>query len=162
MKNVNANTYRVLGSEPERILTFYNFLNRLDNKGQTLKEYITEYHGTTPTFIEPIFNRNGFYKNRKTGFTWIEVNGLAYTYKPNDSMFDYNLDVLNQKVHSSREIAAMNELVKLNSLSPKAMKEIRQALYNNRNQYELRMIGLSGLRNRKRFDTLKDKLLTSN
>jgi hypothetical protein len=153
-KNVNANTYRVLGEEPERILSFYKW-----DAGHTksLKEYITEYHGTTPTFIDPIFNRNGYYQNRKTGFTWIEVDGLAYTYKSHKSMFDYQLETLNQKVHSTREIAAMRELVKLNSLSPKAMQEIRQALYNNKNQYEFRMIGLSGLRGRKRFFAFKEK-----
>ena len=40
-------------------------------------EYIT--HGLTD--IKPIFHRNGYYLNRKTGFTWIEKDGIAYHYR---------------------------------------------------------------------------------
>lgn len=153
-KNINANTYRVLDDEPERILSFYKWDK---NKGQSLKNYITDYHGITPTFIDPIFNRNGYYQNRKTGFTWVEVEGLAYTYESHKTMFDYKLSKLNEKVHSAREIDAMKELIKLNSLSSKAMREIRQAVNNHRDQYEFRMIGRGVVGVRKRFKAFKEK-----
>jgi hypothetical protein len=153
VKHAYANSYRVLHDEVEHILTFYKW----DGGEHSLKEYINEYHGNVMTWMVPLFKRNGFYQNRRTGFTWMEINDLAFTNRHMKAQFDYDLSVLNQKVHSTREINAMNELFKLNSLSPKCMQEIRQALYNNKNRTELRLIGLSGLRTRKRVIAFKEK-----
>lgn len=50
-----------------------------------LPSYFTGYcsehatHGLTD--IKPIFHRNGYYLNRKTNFTWIEKDGIAYHYR---------------------------------------------------------------------------------
>ena len=39
--------------------------------------------------IEPVFNRNGFYLDRQTQQTWVEVNGEAWLYLSFDTfMFD--------------------------------------------------------------------------
>lgn len=134
----NANVYKVLHKEVDRIIVFYKW----DCEDQTLEDYIIQYYGHDVQFITPHFNRNGFYQDRIAGYMWMEIDGLAFTHKAMKEQFKYDLERLNEKVYSRREVAAMRELVKMNTLSAAAMKEIRQALYNDQNRMQLWNIGL--------------------
>lgn len=134
----NANVYKVLHKEVERIISFYKWTG----EDQTLEDYIIQYYGHDVQFITPHFNRNGFYQDRIAGYMWMEIDGIAFTHRAMKEQFKYDLERLNERVHSRREITAMRELVKMNSLSASAMKEIRQALYNDYNRMRLRRIEL--------------------
>ena len=40
--------------------------------------------------ITPVFNKNGYYLDRETNQTWLEINGEAWTYQ-NREDFDYEI-----------------------------------------------------------------------
>ena len=146
VKHAHANRYRILHDDVNRVLDFYKL-----EQDMSFRDFLDDYYGRTITVIIPIFGKNGYYQSRQTGLTWMEVNGIAFTDKSMKGQFDYQLSELNQKVYSKREVDAMRELVKLNTLTPKGMQEIRQALMHHHYYMEGRRMAMDGMRMRKRL-----------
>lgn len=71
--------------------------------------------------IEPTFNRNGYYYDRKTKLTWIEIDGEAFKY--DTEMFLYEFKLANHKQLTQNERNAIKTLIKYGSC-PQKLKEM--------------------------------------
>lgn len=98
--------------------------------------------------ILPIFNRDGWYYNRKTKLEWYEYKGEAFLIK--HQMFSYTLSTFNAKVLTTREVKAYREMINLNP--PKHIKSaISKILYEDSNNKSLREIRLNSYRIRRYY-----------
>jgi len=87
--------------------------------------------------IEPVFNRDGFYKMGSN--TWYEVDGQAWTYE--GDRFDYELVLLNTELLRETEVEVLTNLI---TTFPNTkgidVKEISHILYKDKEVKELREI----------------------
>ncbi len=77
--------------------------------------------------MTPIFNRDGWYYNRRTKLEWYEYRGQAFITRSQKS-FVYELAVLNAKILTTREVLAYKEVMNLRPPRDLAAK-IKHILY---------------------------------
>lgn len=88
MENVTMSRFKRL-NVPDRFLSIFNIIHEVNIEDikhyrlQLKKEYIQ---------IEPVFNKNGYYLDRKTNKTWVEINGTAWIYS-NSQFFKDQLEI---------------------------------------------------------------------
>lgn len=102
--------------------------------------------------IQPVFNRNGFYCDRVTGRTWLEIDGKAWLYLTREG-FQYELDVCEANNWlDSRLYAALGTLVSFGW----ATKKQRERWFIEEDRYRIKAASLEAKlgarRMRKRFD----------
>lgn len=69
--------------------------------------------------IEPVFNRNGYFLDRKTGRTWLEIDGQAWIYRDRID-FEYRLRTSRGNNRITEDIfVALALLIKVRLASPK-------------------------------------------
>ncbi len=87
--------------------------------------------------ITPIFQRNGWYYDRKEDFAWIEVNGRAWRDKRTDD-FLYRLSIQNHRPLADVERQAIEALMRRN-MCPKALRKLYRLDENVRHLRSIRL-----------------------
>jgi hypothetical protein len=72
--------------------------------------------------ITPVFNRNGYYLDRISGKTWLEIDGEAWLYKTREG-FEYSLKISegNNRIHPDC-MKAIKVLIS-HKIAPKSLRE---------------------------------------
>lgn len=100
--------------------------------------------------IDPIIGHDGWFWDRKKKLEWFEYKGQAFvSYGGTGTQFRYHLKLLNAHALNTREVAALQEVVKLGL--PKAITQpIREMLHIDEQNKELRRIRTGYYRSGKR------------
>lgn len=108
--------------------------------------------------ITPVFNRNGYYLDRMTKKTWLEINGEAWIYSDKE-YFDYNLAVSEGNNWMEDRCYNALQIVLENGLGNTKLREIFTTACDRRRLKEIgRTSGKAGIGFRKRFKEFKEKL----
>jgi hypothetical protein len=89
--------------------------------------------------VQPIFNRNGLYLDRKSKTAWVEYKGKAYDYTHQYDGERYSLNLLNHKPLTNKETQYINFLIR----SRVATKDLKKLYYTDRDWKEIRETGRS-------------------
>lgn len=107
--------------------------------------------------ITPIFNKNGYYLDRETNITWLEINGEAWKYQTREA-FEYRLRTSEFEELYDDVYKALQTLSKSSLLT----KKQRQILYFQQNIRTSRQVSISakkaGLGFKKKFEKFGEKM----
>lgn len=107
--------------------------------------------------IRPVFNRNGYYYDRISKKTWLEINGEAWLYSSKEHfLYDLCTNEGNNRI-SSEAFDAIGLLIE-QGLADKKLKKIYYTEKDTRLLLETsRSAKIAGLRARKRIGKFKQK-----
>ena len=90
------------------------------------------------TQIDPIFNRDGWYYDRKTKRSWYEFKGRAFTKDHTERQFLYELNMLDHEILSEEEVRAIETLLVMGACGPEAKKHLRKILVRSKEKSQSR------------------------
>jgi len=106
--------------------------------------------GDALSYFSPL-NREGWFYDRRSKISWIEVNGVPYTIYGLEKHFLEKLNKLNSRVLTKREVLAYKEVLKTNppaKLKKELLRILDEDLSWKLDEY---------IRQERNFSTLKDR-----
>jgi hypothetical protein len=119
---------------------FYLFKSDYETELETIQFLIDTEFSKSFTQIEPVFNKDGFYFDRKKSFVWYEWRGTAWTNNKLKDRFKFEFDAANHVPMSNETFNAIKIVLRYNRnkelLDLYVKEDFRRMLKNvTRNSY---------------------------